>query len=313
MHSRNHYTSNSAIEDQELIYIDNSNRPILGRVGTQPMRSQNLDRSDWTPVRTNPTMPPSWSRPRAEEYGSAQPYPFEVPFNDPSMEPRPLAPDNANAIYIAATRRKEDSPFDILDLVFDSKGKTSNDKLIRDAAEASVPFPIGIIDGQAFGVHDKVTCAKLPYQDTYWYDNYEKLVQFKKEHGHCRVPTSYPKDRILARWVKRQRYRRKRHREGKGLALGREHTELLESIGFVWDIRDFAWEKRFEELASFRRRTGHCRVCLSDNADMATWIKTQRRRYKALKSGRSSGNSMTTDRINKLESLGFVWNQRGGL
>jgi hypothetical protein len=37
-----------------------------------------------------------------------------------------------------------------------------------------------------------------------WREQYDKLVSFKEEHGHCKVPGSY-KDKVLAIWVRGQR------------------------------------------------------------------------------------------------------------
>ncbi|MFA6236247.1 MAG: helicase associated domain-containing protein [Bacteriovorax sp.] len=33
-----------------------------------------------------------------------------------------------------------------------------------------------------------------------WEDNFQKLIEFKKIHGHCKVPRIYPKDQSLAIW-----------------------------------------------------------------------------------------------------------------
>ena len=42
--------------------------------------------------------------------------------------------------------------------------------------------------------------------------------------------------------------------------LSVERKKRLDRIGFVWNWRDFAWERGFATLLEFRRREGHCRV-----------------------------------------------------
>lgn len=37
-----------------------------------------------------------------------------------------------------------------------------------------------------------------------WNGYLERLVKFKKKHGHCRVPRRHPEDQSLASWVMRQ-------------------------------------------------------------------------------------------------------------
>ena len=43
-----------------------------------------------------------------------------------------------------------------------------------------------------------------------WESQYCELIEFKKEHGYCNVPDSWPENLRLARWVmtQRQRYRK---------------------------------------------------------------------------------------------------------
>ena len=43
-----------------------------------------------------------------------------------------------------------------------------------------------------------------------WVAMLSKLVAFKAEHGHCRVPAKYPADPKLGTWVSKQRQCKKR-------------------------------------------------------------------------------------------------------
>jgi hypothetical protein len=58
-------------------------------------------------------------------------------------------------------------------------------------------------------------------------DKFEELLKFKEEHGHCKVPRSYPNN--LGHWV--NKIRQRKHRRSK------EEILRLDSIGFVWSMK----------------------------------------------------------------------------
>ena len=67
------------------------------------------------------------------------------------------------------------------------------------------------------------------------------------------------------------------------------------------------WYKRFEELRSFRKESGHSNIPTrwSQNPALAQWVKRQRYQYKLKMEGKHS--TMTEDRQKLLEGLDFVW------
>src|SRR5206468_2885002 len=79
-----------------------------------------------------------------------------------------------------------------------------------------------------------------------WEQRLSELIEFKKKHGHCLVPSSDPDYRELFGWVSTQRGFRKR---GK---LRADRIRHLDDLGFVWNSKDEAWEARFNQLVSFR-------------------------------------------------------------
>jgi hypothetical protein len=67
------------------------------------------------------------------------------------------------------------------------------------------------------------------------------------------------------------------------------------------------WEKLFNELRSYRDRTGNCFVPQDymPNQPLARWVKRKRYQYKLMIDGRPS--LMTKERAKALEEIGFVW------
>ena len=66
--------------------------------------------------------------------------------------------------------------------------------------------------------------------DTVWSELLERLKKYKKKHGDCDVPSSWPSDPNLANWVANQRHRRKMG------TLSADRVKMLEDLGFLWAV-----------------------------------------------------------------------------
>jgi hypothetical protein len=149
-----------------------------------------------------------------------------------------------------------------------------------------------------------------PYQAGQWSSKFKELCQYREENGNCLVPHNYQPNLLLARWVKRQRYQYKLHKEGKSSTMTEERIAALIDVGFVWDSQGSAWEDRLVELKDFCDAHGHCNVpcTYKVNPPLAAWVKCQRRQYKLYRNG--SPSNITAPRIQQLEDLGFEWEPR---
>ncbi|CAJ1932390.1 unnamed protein product [Cylindrotheca closterium] len=165
---------------------------------------------------------------------------------------------------------------------------------------------------QQFETSDDESMARFrPYQEDQWRIQFKKLIEFKLKNGHCGVPHKYPEDRVLARWVKRQRHQYKKLNDNDPTStMTARRVEDLEAVGFVWHAHAAAWLEKLNDLKAFKERTGHCKVPshYPEDAQLSTWVKCQRRQYKLYVSQGSS--SMTFKRLHALESLGFVFDTR---
>lgn len=151
-----------------------------------------------------------------------------------------------------------------------------------------------------------------PYQEKQWVEQFEELVKFSNDRGHCLVPHTFDENPTLSRWVKRQRYQYKLKQEGKPSTMTDARIQQLEDNGFVWDSHAAAWQERRNELAAYQQEHGDCNVPSSypKNPQLATWVKCQRRQCKLFWNGKPS--NMTLDRFTSLNQLGFTWELRGG-
>jgi len=59
--------------------------------------------------------------------------------------------------------------------------------------------------------------------------------------------------------------------------LTNDRIRKLESLGFVWSVRD-DWQKHYEELKAFKEEEGHCNVPARyvQNRRLGIWVSAQR-------------------------------------
>lgn len=145
-----------------------------------------------------------------------------------------------------------------------------------------------------------------------WGEMFGKLKEYKTEFGHCNVPK---RDGPLGSWVANQRTK---FRENE---LDQDKVELLNSIGFVWQVRmarkfkktvkngtagritvhDVCFDDTLEKLKKFKQVHGHCSVPqrYEEDIQLGRWVKNKRsQRRKGL---------LSADKVEKLCEIGFDW------
>ena len=70
-----------------------------------------------------------------------------------------------------------------------------------------------------------------------------------------------------------------------------------------------SWESRFADLALWKAQRGTCVVSQKEDSALARWVSNQRKQKRLLSEGKAS--SLTEERVEMLESLGFDWGGRG--
>jgi hypothetical protein len=131
------------------------------------------------------------------------------------------------------------------------------------------------------------------FVDPQWNKQYAKLTEFKRKNGHCLVPRGYMEDMSLGKWVDKQR---QSHSKNK---LQLDRKDLLEDIGFVWNVENHQWHLQYQKLVAFKRKNGNCHVPSTYQKDpsFGTWVSWQRNFHRQ--------NRLRLDRKNLLEELGF--------
>jgi hypothetical protein len=144
-----------------------------------------------------------------------------------------------------------------------------------------------------------------------WHTQFQKLVEYKSQHGHCLVPHSTKGNKeltSLGRWVANQRVFYKMHQDGKPGHIKPHRIETLEKVGFVWNVNDMLWENKLQELIKYKTINGTCDIpskCPKEYKKIRNWVELQRQQYRLFRAKRTT--SLTQDRIKKLEDIGFDW------
>lgn len=130
-----------------------------------------------------------------------------------------------------------------------------------------------------------------------------ELVEFKNEHGHCDVPSAYPKNQPLANWVRntRQKYR-KQSEVGVAIPITKSQQARLREIGFDLGSKGTAWEARFQMLEGLVQEHGCIPSPLPNtqkHKGLKIWAQSQREL-------RQRGQ-LPLDRQQKLDGIHFVW------
>ena len=154
--------------------------------------------------------------------------------------------------------------------------------------------------------------------DQLWKEHYEELRAYKESHGNCLVPAIVPEggasassNTSLGRWVALQRtaYTRLQKGESSSQGLTMERVAKLETLGFNWAPKKSSryvttFDERLGQLRRYRQAHGHVRVPRRE-IGLGEWCHTLRKNYRKFRAGKAKRSTLTKDRVDALEQLGF--------
>jgi len=125
---------------------------------------------------------------------------------------------------------------------------------------------------------------------TEWLTMYRRLMEYKRIHGHTRVPQGYTDDPSLGKWVSNQRrYCKQKNR-----------INLLNEIEFEWkspESNQVVWMEMYRRLVAYKKEHGDTRVPVGykENPGLGKWVSYQRSHCKG------------KNRIKLLNEIEFEW------
>ncbi|CAB9507559.1 helicase [Seminavis robusta] len=88
-----------------------------------------------------------------------------------------------------------------------------------------------------------------------WDFRFQQLKEFKEEYGHTQVPIGWDVNVKLANWVSTQRQEFKNLRKGRTSQLNEQRIELLNELGFAWEVQRGGRRRQLTSLASASKET----------------------------------------------------------
>ena len=143
--------------------------------------------------------------------------------------------------------------------------------------------------------------------------HFAELTEFKNTFGHWDVPQRFPDNPTLGGWCHnlRNAYSQLQRGQSTCMNLSAYRIDRLEKIGFKWKdtSRDLMFDKRFDELAAFHNKFGHCDVPKRyvGNSALGGWCCRLRQAYNKQRTGKKPGMNISAARIDRLEKIGFKW------
>ena len=136
--------------------------------------------------------------------------------------------------------------------------------------------------------------------DTNWMENYNLLVEYKKEYGHLLLSClEVYKDVKLGAWLYRQRVANANN------TLSNERVNLLLDLGvFLGSWDEDGWEYKYSYAKKYYEEHKNLNVpigYMSGGFNLYSWIYFQKQ--KKLK------NELSDERISRLNDIGIVWSK----
>ncbi len=141
----------------------------------------------------------------------------------------------------------------------------------------------------------------MEWSDKYerlWEKGYREAERYYAANGDLKVPTGYVTDTgyKLGNWISDQRENKK---------LNAERRARLDAIGMDWEKPD-AWERKFELAKEYFLRNGNLNVpanYIAQGVWLNKWVNEQKQIYL----GNRKGKVLTSEQIERLESVGMRW------
>ena len=139
----------------------------------------------------------------------------------------------------------------------------------------------------------------------------DKMHEFRKENGHCRVMRSNVEHRDLSNWtvkVRREYQKLSSVDEGHKCRLSARQLQRLTDIGFLFRQKESYknWTDRMNDLFAFQAAGNDINSISTSHPILGEFITRMRKEYKLLMDGHRS--PMTKERVEALEKIGFDWN-----
>jgi superfamily II DNA or RNA helicase len=196
-----------------------------------------------------------------------------------------LAPNNGETLFQQLVAFKEEHGHCNVPTYYE------NGPLAKWVGRKRTKFNCGELSDEEIAKLQNIGFLFSPFIDK-WNNNYELLVAFQREFGHCNIPQRDKNS--LGLWIHRQRQQKKQGN------LSAEQIEKLDKLNFDWDPAETNWNNTFNELQVYILEKGNCYIPRKGEYKvLSTWATRQRKEY--------IRGTLSKERIERLNSINFDW------
>ena len=106
---------------------------------------------------------------------------------------------------------------------------------------------------------------------------YNICKKYYEEHGNLLVPTNYIMDGVnIGSWIHSLRCSKK---SGEGIIITADRIAMLDSIGMIWDSRDYFWMKKYYLIKEAYDKNKN--INSIENSNIYYFLSSQRKNYKS--------------------------------
>ncbi len=178
-----------------------------------------------------------------------------------------------------------------------------------------------VYKGESFGILTERQKKKLDAigmrwdsaSDMNWEKNFAAARKYYEDNGNLLMKALYTtEDGIrLGSWLSNIRTAVSTGREAQYKLITQERKELLNSIGMIWDVKEFLWEEKYSVAKKYFEDHGHLDIpdnyVAEDGMRLGKWISYIRNQYNGKVAG---AGKLTRQQIDKLEAIGMTWRSR---
>ena len=144
-------------------------------------------------------------------------------------------------------------------------------------------------------------------KDYVWNQKLQQYRQISQQHSNHNSTVGQD----LARWMKTQKREFIKYQNKIRSSLTEDRIKALRSANFPLEdpnhVAYTSWLERFEQLRAYKEENGSCHIPqrYTANPQLALFVKAQRYHYQRMIEGKKC--SITPERVEMLDSIGFEW------
>ena len=110
----------------------------------------------------------------------------------------------------------------------------------------------------------------------------------------------------------RSSYKKIQNNQKPKMKLSDGQIQRLDDAGFKWSRPlQGKFDKRFNDLMSFKAKYGHCDVsCIGENVSLGHWCSKVRVSYKKIQNNQKPRMKLSDEQIQRLNDADFKWSLR---